>query len=92
MPQTLSLSCSMQEVNHHETYAALVDAVGGAPLAKMLLATTYKYVRSLLASEHLKVRSFWHWQQLWHALICHCACSMGGLLLTEEAGRWRSEH
>ena len=47
----------MQEVNHHETYAALVDAVGGAPLSKMLLGTTYSYVRALLASEHLKVGS-----------------------------------
>ena len=44
-------------MNHHETYAALVEAVGGPPLSKMLLATTYKYVRALLASDHLKTKS-----------------------------------
>ena len=53
----MTLHASVQEVNHHETYAALVEAVGGPPLSKMLLGITYKHVRSLLASEHLKTKS-----------------------------------
>lgn len=47
----------LQETNHHETYAALVDALGDATLGKMLLNTTYKYIRTLLVSPHLKTKS-----------------------------------
>ena len=47
----------VQENNHHEMFAALVDALGDASLGKLLLGTTYHYIRALLASPHLKTKS-----------------------------------
>ena len=48
---------ALQETNHHETYVRLVDALGDASLGKMALSTTYKYIRTLLVSPHLKTKS-----------------------------------
>lgn len=44
-----SLTGHMQEVNHHKVYLALVDSFVERELFKQLLATSYRYVLSLLA-------------------------------------------
>ncbi|KAK9805719.1 hypothetical protein WJX73_001907 [Symbiochloris irregularis] len=46
-----------QEVNHHKLYINLIDSLSERELFKQLLATSYKYIRILLASEHIKTKS-----------------------------------